>query len=94
MLPDAILINAARGMIVDAHAAGDFAKANPGAQLILDVHDPEPFGPDYPLLGLPNVTLTPHIAAGTRAAKEQMSWVVRDVVRVLNGEPPHHPVDW
>lgn len=94
MQPDAILINAARGMIVDPHAAADFARANPDARMILDVHEPEPFGPDYPLLNLPNVTLYPHIGAGTRDAKEQMSWVVRDVVRVLQGEPPHHPVDW
>lgn len=94
MRPDAIFINAARGMVVDPLAAADFAKSNPDARLILDVHDPEPFGPDYPLLNLPNVTLYPHIGAGTRDAKEQMSWVVRDVVRVLQGEPPHHPVDW
>jgi phosphoglycerate dehydrogenase-like enzyme len=35
--------------------------------------------------------LTPHIGAGTASAKETMSWVVRDVMRVLNNEPPHHP---
>lgn len=91
---DAMLINAARGSIVEPASAASFAKSNPDARLILDVHDPEPFGPDYPLLNLPNVTLYPHIGAGTKGAKEQMSWVVRDVVRVLQGEPPHHQVDW
>ena len=94
MRSDAILINAARGMIVNPLAAADYATANPDARLILDVHDPEPFGPDYPLLKLPNVTLYPHIGAGTKDAKEQMSWVVRDVMRVLDGERPHHQVDW
>lgn len=94
MRPDAMFINAARGSIVDPNAASVFARANSDARLILDVHDPEPFGPDYPLLNLPNVTLYPHIGAGTKDAKEQMSWVVRDVVRVLQGEPPHHQVDW
>ncbi|MFG0246871.1 MAG: NAD(P)-dependent oxidoreductase [Phycisphaerales bacterium JB052] len=91
---DVMFINAARGSIVDPNAASAFARANPDARLILDVHDPEPFGHDYPLLNLPNVTLYPHIGAGTKDAKEQMSWVVRDVMRVLQGEPPHHQVDW
>ncbi len=87
---DVVLINAARGFILDPRAAADFATANPGARLILDVHDPEPLSADSPLLGLENVTLTPHIGAGTREAKERMSWVVRDLMRVLDGERPHH----
>ena len=86
--PDCIVINSARGFIVDEHAASVFAKANPDARLIFDVHSPEPIADDSPLTGLPNVIRTPHIAAGTKSAKEQMSWVVRDVVRVLAGEPP------
>lgn len=90
MRPDALLINAARGFLMDPHAAAAFAHANPHARLILDVHDPEPVSPDSPLLGLPNVTLTPHIAAGTQDAKQRMSWVVRDVMRVLGDQPPHH----
>lgn len=89
--PDVVLINAARGFVIDTHAACDFARANPNATLVLDVHDPEPIPLDSELWGLPNVVLTPHIGAGTQAAKEAMSWVVRDVVRVLNNEPPHHP---
>jgi phosphoglycerate dehydrogenase-like enzyme len=56
---------------------------------MLDVHDPsEPIKPDYPLLSLPNARLTPHLASGTERAKRNMSWVVRDVWRVLNGEKP------
>ena len=94
MRDDVVLVNAARGMVVNPQAAADFARSHPGVQLILDVHDPEPFGSEYPLLGLKNVILTPHIGAGTRDAKEQMSWVVRDVMRVLNNEEPHHRVDW
>jgi len=60
-------------------------RANPGARAMLDVHEPEPFGADYPLLGLPNVRLSPHIAAATAPAHRNMSWVVRDVWRVLSG---------
>ncbi|MCA9275045.1 MAG: hypothetical protein KDA29_03370 [Phycisphaerales bacterium] len=89
--PEAVLINAARGFVLDTHAACAFARANPNATLILDVHEPEPIPADSPLWSLPNAILTPHIAAGTREAKEAMSWVVLDVMRVLEGQPPHHP---
>ena len=89
--PSAIVINSSRGFVVDPQAAAGFAKNNPHATLIIDVHDPEPIEPGYPLLGLDNVILTPHIAAGTRSAKERMSWVVRDVIRVLEGQAPEFP---
>lgn len=85
---DAMLLNTARGFIVDAHALARFLRANPRATAILDVHDPEPFPAEYPLLGLPNARLSPHIAAATVQGNENMSWVVRDVVRVLGGERP------
>lgn len=88
---DVILINASRGMVMDTQAAARFAQTHHSATLILDVHDPEPIPEDSLLWSLPNVTLTPHIAAGTRQAKEAMSWVVRDVVRVLNAEAPEYP---
>jgi phosphoglycerate dehydrogenase-like enzyme len=91
--PDVVLINASRGFAVDTDAAIEFARTNPGAQLVLDVHDPEPIPLDSPLWSLKNVILTPHIAAGTRAAKEAMSWVVRDVIRVLSGEEPENAYD-
>ncbi len=43
------------------------------------------------LLGYDNVLLTPHMAARTHTAVENMSWVVRDIVEVLNGRPPRYP---
>lgn len=89
--PDAIILSCARGLIVDSAALADYLKANPAATAICDVHEPEPIPAGYPLLGLPNAHLAPHIAAATELAKTNMSWVVRDVVRVLNGEPPEHP---
>ncbi|MBY0395086.1 MAG: 3-phosphoglycerate dehydrogenase [Thermoleophilia bacterium] len=91
MKPGALFINAARGFIVDAAALGAFLRANPAAQAALDVHEPEPFGPDYPLLGLPNARLLPHLASCTATAQTNMSWVVRDVWRVLSGEAPEFP---
>lgn len=88
--PNAIIVNAARGFIVDAAALAAFLRANPGSRALLDVHDPEPFREDSPLLGLPNAHLSPHIAAATAEAHENMSAVVEDVWRVLNNESPTH----
>ncbi|USO00055.1 MAG: 3-phosphoglycerate dehydrogenase [Phycisphaeraceae bacterium] len=89
--PGVLFLSCARGLIVDAAALADFLKANAGARAVCDVHEPEPFGPDYPLLGVPNARLMPHIAAATELAKTNMSWVVRDVMRVLDGEKPECP---
>ena len=55
----------------------------------IDVFDPEPPKADYPLLGFDNVLLTPHMAA--RTVIENMIWVVRDVMEVLNGRTPKYP---
>ncbi len=89
--PTVVLINTSRGLVLDDLALAGFLRRNPKAQALLDVHDPEPFGPDYPLLGLPNAHLSPHIAAATATAQENMSWVVRDVWRVLDGKEPEFP---
>lgn len=92
MKSDVVFINSSRGMVVDPVACAEFCVDHPGATAILDVHDPEPVAETSPLLEIANVHLSPHIAGGTRAAKTAMSWVVRDVWRVLSGEAPEHPV--
>jgi phosphoglycerate dehydrogenase-like enzyme len=91
--PSCMFINAARGMLVDNNALAAWAKANAakGGRLILDVHDPEPMPPEYPLYGLPNVRLLPHLASRTDKALKNMSWVVRDVLAVLEGRKPQYP---
>lgn len=91
--PDCIILNTSRGFVIDAAALAAFLRAHPGASAVLDVHDPEPFGPDYPLLGLPNAHLAPHIGAATATANRNMSWVVRDLWRVLGGEEPEWPAN-
>ncbi len=80
-----IFINTSRGFIVDAGALGAFMRGHERAMALIDVHEPEPFDASYPLLGLKNVHLSAHLASGTRRAKENMSWVVRDVWRELEG---------
>jgi phosphoglycerate dehydrogenase-like enzyme len=90
--PDALVINTSRGFVIDHHALAAWLGANPEARAMLDVHDPnEPIRADHPLLAVENAYLTPHLASGTRKAKRDMSWVVRDVWRVLCGEAPEHP---
>jgi len=93
MRDEAVLINTSRGFVVDGAAVGRFLRAHPGAMAMLDVHDPEPIPAASPLLGMPNARLTAHIGGATRAAKVEMSWVVRDVWRVLNGEAPEFEAD-
>jgi len=91
--PGCILMNAARGMLVDASALAAWADGvrDAGGQAYLDVHDPEPPDAGYPLYGRSNVHLLPHLASRTPEALSAMSWVVRDVVAVLNGELPRYP---
>lgn len=91
--PHCLLINAARGSLVDAQAVAEWAKTveSKGGMAVLDVHDPEPPPEDYPLYGLPNVRLLPHLASRTDTAMANMSWVVRDVMNVLQGEEPNYP---
>ena len=88
MKSDAVLVNTSRGFVVDARALADWLRTHPTALALLDVHEPEPFDPAYPLLSLANARLSPHLGAATATSDRNMSSVVRDVWRVLNGEPP------
>jgi phosphoglycerate dehydrogenase-like enzyme len=84
-------INAARGPCVKyADLAGAIRSGRISAATV-DCHDPEPPGPDYPLFGLENVVLTPHVAARVPQAVENMCDVVQDIVAVLQGRAPEYP---
>jgi D-3-phosphoglycerate dehydrogenase len=85
MKPSAILVNTCRGEVVNADDLAAALKTHRIAGAAIDVHDPEPPGPEYPLWGLPNVILAPHLAARTQGAMDAMSWVARDVVNFFNG---------
>lgn len=91
MKPSAILINMSRGEVLDTAALAAALREGRIAGAAIDVFDPEPPAADLPLLGMDNVLLTPHMAARTATAMENMSWVVRDLVEVLNGRPPSYP---
>lgn len=91
MKPSSIVINTSRGEVLDAHALADSLRDKRLFGAALDVFHPEPPPSDFPLLGFGNVILTPHIAARTTTALANMSWVVRDVMAVLCGQPPKYP---
>jgi D-3-phosphoglycerate dehydrogenase len=91
MKPTSILINTSRGEVLDAKALAAAIREKRLAGAALDVFHPEPPKEDFPLLGLDNVLMTPHLAARTYTALENMSWVVRDVVEVLEGRRPKYP---
>lgn len=91
MKPDAVFVNTSRGFIVDPFAIAEFMLAHPAACAMLDVHEPEPITAANPLLDIKNVHLSPHLAACTEAAHRNMSWVVKDVWRVLSGQQPEFP---
>ncbi|MBL4702045.1 MAG: hypothetical protein JKX85_12390 [Phycisphaeraceae bacterium] len=90
--PNCLFINAARGMLVsDADLAAWLSK-NPQAHAILDVRDPEPPQSDNPLWSLTDrVKMLPHLASRTDIALQNMSWVVKDVMAVLEGDDPKYP---
>ncbi|HUU84636.1 MAG TPA: NAD(P)-dependent oxidoreductase [Phycisphaerae bacterium] len=89
--PAATLINTARGAVVDAAALAAALAAGELAGAAIDVHEPEPPPPDYPLLGAPNVLLSPHIAARTTVARARMNDVVDDVIAALTGDRIRYP---
>lgn len=92
MKPGSTLVNTARGPLVDYDALYDVLTDGHLRGAMLETFAIEPTPPDWPLLQLPNVTLTPHIAgaslktvriAATKAAEEVRRW--------LAGEPPLNP---
>ena len=91
MKPSAVLVNTSRGEVLDAGAVADAVRSGRLHGAAVDVFAPEPPGADLPLLGLDRVLLTPHLAARTHTAITNMSWVVRDVMGVLDGQPPRYP---
>jgi glyoxylate reductase len=91
MKPTAILINTARGPIIDQEALRHALATNAIAGAALDVTDPEPLPPGDPLLTAPNVLITPHIGSATQTARERMAdLAVDNLLAALDGKPMPH----
>ena len=88
MKSSSILINTARGGLVDEQALADTLNAGGIAGALLDVCSTEPIGTDNPLLGAKNCVITPHIAWATVAARQRLMQTTADnVAAFLKGLP-------
>jgi phosphoglycerate dehydrogenase-like enzyme len=87
MKATAILVNTARGPVVDADALVRALREGWIAAAALDVTDPEPIPSDHPLLLLPNCIVVPHIASATVTARERMAvMAAENLLAGLRGE--------
>jgi lactate dehydrogenase-like 2-hydroxyacid dehydrogenase len=73
MKPSAILINAARGSVVDGEALYESLREKRIGAAGLDVTDPEPLPPDDPLYSLSNCLIVPHIGSATIHTRQRMA---------------------
>ena len=93
MKPTALLINAARGGIIDEDALTAVLREGKIAGAALDVVANEPAENDHPLVSLDNVLWTPHIGAMTLEASQRGEWgAAEEVIRVLESKRPKNPV--
>jgi lactate dehydrogenase-like 2-hydroxyacid dehydrogenase len=94
MKPTAVLVNAARGPVVDPEALYRALRDGTIRAAGLDVTEPEPLPADHPLLGLENCLVLPHIGSASVATRDEMSRLAAEnVARVLAGQPPLTPVN-
>ncbi|MCL5030868.1 MAG: C-terminal binding protein [Bacteroidetes bacterium] len=93
MKPESIIVNTARGGIINADALAKACKEKWIAGAGIDVYEKEPPANNFPLVGLENVILTPHISWYS----EDAGWDIRkkimeDVLRFIKGQKPRYPV--
>jgi D-3-phosphoglycerate dehydrogenase len=93
MKPTAILVNTARGPVVDTVALARALRDGRLAGAGIDVFEEAPLPPDHPLRECPTAVLTPHSAAYTEESlAEVRKRPLADVLRILRGESPESPV--
>jgi glyoxylate reductase len=96
MKSTAVVINTARGPIIDQTALYDALHTGQIAAAALDVTDPEPIPLDSPLLTLDNCIIAPHIASASTGARTQMALIAADnLIAGLRGQPlPYQANPW
>jgi glyoxylate reductase len=94
MKRSAVLINTARGAVVDAEALYHALRQGEIAYAALDVTDPEPIRPDDPLLTLDSVIIVPHLGSASVATRRRMAeMAAENLIAGLRGERPPHLVN-
>jgi glyoxylate reductase len=94
MKPEAVLVNIARGPIVDRNALQRALANERIFAAALDVTDPEPLHGDDPLLQFPNLLVVPHVGSATQRTRSRMSELAaRNLLAALAGERPPHLVN-
>jgi glyoxylate reductase len=93
MKPTALLVNTARGGVVDQDALRAALHAGEIAGAALDVTEPEPLPADHPLLDAPNLLVVPHVGSATVRTRARMAaMAVENLLAALAGRPMPHPV--
>lgn len=93
MKPDALLVNVARGPVVDTMALVE-ACADGRIRAALDVTDPEPLPEDHPLWTTPGVLITPHVGGDTDAEAPRLRRLIQQqLIRFAAGEPMVNQID-
>ncbi len=92
MKPTALLINTARGGVVDQHALVRALSSRTIAGAALDVTTPEPLPPEHPLFALHNCLITPHIGSATVETRQRMTRLAcANLIAGLEGTAMPHP---
>ena len=92
MMPGSIIVNCARGGIIQEQALADALHSGHLAGAGLDVVEPAPPPDDHPLLHAPNIIITPHTAFFSQASTIELERrTAQEALRVLNGNPPRKP---
>ncbi|MDP9349432.1 MAG: D-2-hydroxyacid dehydrogenase, partial [Gemmatimonadota bacterium] len=90
----AVVVNVARGRVVDEEALTDALREGRLRGAALDVFTREPLPPESPLWGLPNVLVTPHVSGTShRFWQRETALIVENLRRYLSGEPLQNVVD-
>jgi len=93
MKQTALLVNTARGGVVDQDALRSALHAGEIAGAALDVTDPEPLPADHPLLDAPNLLVVPHVGSATVRTRAKMAaMAVDNLLAALDGGPMPHQV--
>ncbi len=92
MKTGAMLINTSRGPVVKLDTLVEAISSGHIAGAGIDVFPDEPLPTDHPILQLPQVVVSPHMASHSQMSMVRMALVAEDIARVLQGEAPRYPV--